>query len=253
MRLYIDQLRELTLSEWKLREQSSLSGFLWTCLNPALTYAVLYWVFKRWNPGAADYPAKLIIGVVQYGFFNAATTYGMTSILRRRHLMLNFAVPREILVFSSVLSVALSYALEFSLMLLFLIVLGVVPGWGWLAVPAILALSVLLACATALILTILSARFPDFDRIWGLVVMAGFFLTPVFYTFESLDPGQQAWMRWNPVSQIIQVTRSLLLGASAPVSGALLGLTLLVFLSAAAGYALFRRERHNLADYALRY
>lgn len=248
--LYFNRLREMAFCEWKLREQSTIYGFLWTLLNPLLTFAVLYEVFTKWmGAKVGDYAAFLFIGVVQYGFFNQGTCYGLSSLRRRGGVIMNFILPREIITFSSVLSVAASHLIEFTLMLVFILALGVKPTLSWFALPFIFLLLVALVCALCLSLAVLDARYQDFERIWNIVVQAGFFLTPIFYTLDIITPARRRLLWLNPMTAVIEMTRQAALRGRFPDAKEFGGVLVLTITLAAFGRAYFKKQESKLADY----
>lgn len=249
-RLYFDRLRELTAAEWRLREQSTMFGFLWTLLHPCLMFIVLYGLFTKWmGHRVADYPAYLVIGIIQYGFFNNATTYGLDSLRRRSGLLLNFTVEREIIVFSAVLSVAASFLIETAVMLAFAALTGVKPGAAWLAVPVVALVETLLVCGLCLFLSLAAARWHDFPRIWGILTTAGFFLTPIFYSLDTLSADRQRLLWLNPMTHVIEISRACVLGGRWPAFSALAVMTLGGLALLAAGLFLFRSQQRKLADF----
>ncbi len=251
--LYFDRLREMTICEWKMREQSTFYGFLWTLLNPFLFFLVLYIVFTKWMGNkAANYPAYLLIGVVQYNFFQLGTSYGLSSLRRRSSVVLNFVLPRELIMFSSVLSVTLSHLFELAIVMAFVMVLGVRPALSWVALPAVDALLIALVCSLSLFLAIFQARYQDFERIWNILTNMGFFLTPIFYTLSVISPGKRRllWL-FNPMTSIIMMTREVVMKGKFPSLvefGSIFALTAILWWR---GLAYFRGHEAKIGDYVL--
>ncbi len=231
---------ELTRTEFKLRDQGTALGFCWTLLHPALMFLVLYALFIKWlGRHIDDYPSYLLLGLVQWQFFEKATTAGLTSLRRKSALIRNFDFAREIVVLSSVGSVFLSYLLELCVMLAFLAYWGTGPSAGWLALPLLALLSLTVAVGAALVLSFLSAEFEDLERIWALLLTAGFYLTPVFYPLHLISEEYHGVMALNPMLHVIDAWRAcllpgaradwLLVGAVAAVAAALVAGALLAF------------------------
>src|SRR5262245_53210418 len=111
--------RELTLSAFKLRDQGTLLGFLWTLLQPLAMLSVLYWLFRKQIGGEVQhFSLYMLIGIVLWTFFAAGTAKGLTSLVTRRDLIDSVTFPRELLVVSAVLTVIVSSTLEFCVVLL---------------------------------------------------------------------------------------------------------------------------------------
>lgn len=230
-------LRTLTVSEFRLRDQGTLLGFLWTLLHPLLLFVVLRAVFGAGSEG------RLLTGIVLWNFFAHATAFGLTALERRKGLVLWMNVPRGMLVGAAVGSVAISFLMETALLLLVLAFLGHPPTASLSLLPAVLLLEVLLALGASLALAGLHVHARDVERVWGLVLLAGFFLTPVFY---AAGPGMP-WLRFNPMAAALACGRQALLGqvASGLDWGMLAASSLL---SVAMGSLLFRRLSRDAAE-----
>lgn len=213
MSLYLLRLRRMSIAEWQLRAQSRPSGFLWTLLQPALMFATLSFVFSRWlGPSTPDARARLLVGVVQWGFFSTCTAYGLGSLTRRAPIARNFSLPLEVPVLASAASVAASHLIEMLLLCGCLAALGYAPSPRWLGLlPAETAL-LALAAGTSLVLAWLAAMFRDVERIWGIALSIGFFLTPVFYDASALPGRGRFVLELNPLTQVLGFSRSSLVG-----------------------------------------
>lgn len=244
------KLLALTRAEWRLRQQSTFLGFLWTLLNPALMFAVLYGLFVKWlGQAQAEYASFLLIGIVQWNFFASATSYALSSLLRRSALLKNYPLPLEVPALAAVLSVYFSHLLELASMAAILLLMGArpTPAWLWL-IPIDLGY-LLLAAGAGLLLSGLFAFYTDLERIWGIILTAGFFLTPVFYPLAVLAPEKARLLGFSPLTGVIEASRSALLGL-APLTGAL-SLTWLWGAGAVAAGLLFLRLRRRAIGDAL--
>lgn len=79
-------LRELVITEFKLRYQGSVLGYLWSLLRPLFLFAILYVVFVHFLRIGGDiphWPVAMLIGIVLWNFFSEVTNNGVTSIVNR--------------------------------------------------------------------------------------------------------------------------------------------------------------------------
>lgn len=240
---------ELTRTEFKLRDQGTILGFLWTLLHPALIFVVLYSLFIKWLGHHTDsYAAYLLIGLVQWQFFEKSTTLGLTSLRRKASLIRNYDFAREIVVLAAVGSVFLSYLLEMAVMIIILVAAGLPPGASWLLLPALMAASLLFALGTSLILALGSVEFQDLERIWGILTTAGFYATPIFYPLKIVSAEHQWVMRLNPLVYLLEGVRGCILpGVAVPW----LGLAVVIVLAGgatAASITLFHRGSGWISD-----
>src|SRR5438093_8432628 len=217
--------RELTLSAFKLRDQGTLLGFLWTLLQPLAMLSVLYWLFRREAGGPpGQFGLYLLVGIVLWTFFASGTAKGLTSLVARQDLIDSVTFPRELIVLSAVLTVVFSSTLEFGVVLLFAVGSGAGISWPWLGLPFVLVIESILVIGCSLVLAPLYVYARDLDNIWNILMRIGFFTTPVFYYPERfLSPADHATYILNPVTQIMTYARQILLHQELPSPAAMGG------------------------------
>jgi ABC-type polysaccharide/polyol phosphate export permease len=142
---YLNLLREIIISEFKLKDQSSFFGFVWSFLNPLLMLIVLFIFFNaRIGGEIKHYPIYLLIGLIQYTHFSNATNSAMNVLASMRQLTANTIFPKEILVIGSVISSSIEFFISMTICLLIAYFSGVRLTWNLLALPLILLLQLLL-------------------------------------------------------------------------------------------------------------
>lgn len=213
--------RELTVTAFKLRDQGTLLGFLWTLLQPLGMLSVLYWLFRnRLGAEVEHFGLYLLTGIVLWTFFSTGTARGLISLVQRRDLILSVTFPRELIVLSTVLTVLFSSTLEFTVVLGFAIGSGAGISWTWLWLPVILLKLGVLVIGCSLLFAPWYAYARDLDNIWNIVLRLGFFLTPIFYVPQQfLSPTEQRLYMLNPVTQLMVQTRGILMHHELPSIG----------------------------------
>ena len=82
-------LRELVKTDFKLRYQGSLIGYLWSILKPLLLFLVMYLVFVRFLKFGGEIPhfaIALLLRITIFNFFSEATNMVMLSMVNRGDL-----------------------------------------------------------------------------------------------------------------------------------------------------------------------
>ncbi|MEK7817355.1 MAG: ABC transporter permease, partial [Actinomycetota bacterium] len=101
---YWGLVRELTLTDFKLKYQGSLLGYLWSLAKPLMLFGVLLVVFTKFfrlGGTIPNYPVYLLLGVVLWTYFVESTFSTMSSIVGRGDLLRKVYCPRIILPIST--------------------------------------------------------------------------------------------------------------------------------------------------------
>lgn len=209
----LNLLWELTVAHHKLRDQSSVIGFLWSFLHPLVLLAVFY-LFFRYMAGnqMPHYSVYLLIGLVHYTHFSNSTKAALRSLRSMRHLTADTVFPKELIVFSWIVSSGIDFAVSMTICLAIALVSGVAPSLHWLWIPVLFALQLLFTAWVGLILSCLYLIAWDVDHLYEIALRLLFFTTPIFYTRSALGNGlAQTLVGLNPLALIIEAARGAVL------------------------------------------
>ncbi|HEU4965991.1 MAG TPA: ABC transporter permease [Candidatus Saccharimonadales bacterium] len=203
-------LREMVSSDFKVRYQGSVLGYLWSLLRPLFMFAILYVIFVyvfKLNKGVEHYPVYLLFGMILWNFFYETTMIGMTSVVARGDLIRKISIPRYLVVLSSSASALINLGLNLLVVLVIALFNGVHPHLSWLLLPVILLELVVLAVSAAFFLATLYVKFRDITYIWEVILQAGFYGTPVLYSLSLVPAAFRGLLLINPLAQVIQDAR----------------------------------------------
>jgi ABC-2 type transport system permease protein len=203
-------LGALVATDFKLRYQASLLGYLWTLLKPLAIFTILYLVFVQLLKfgSATPYPGVyLLFGIVIWSFFAEATGLGLASLVQRADLLRKISFPRYIVVLSVGAYALITFGLSMIVMVVFLIVAQVHPTLDVLWLPLLFVELGALSMSLAFFLSALFVRFRDLSYIWEVVIQAAFYATPIIYPLSLVPVAWEKWLLLNPMAQIIQDAR----------------------------------------------
>jgi len=209
-------LRELVITDFKLRYQGSVLGVLWSVLKPLFLFAILYVVFDQFLKLGRDiehFPVYLLLGIVLWNFFTEATTQGLQSIVARGDLIRKINFPKYIIVVSGTVSALINLLINLGVVLVFILVNGVqIDLTALLVIPLILELYIF-ALAIAFFLSSINVKFRDVGYLWEILLQAAFYATAILYPLQmvaSQSVSAAKLLLMNPVAQIIQDIRYVL-------------------------------------------
>jgi ABC-type polysaccharide/polyol phosphate export permease len=232
---------EMAFADFRMRDQGTFLGFIWTLLHPLVYFLVLYNLFVNWMGNSIpDYPLYLIIGFVQWNFFSTGTSSSISIVTRYASYVKNIRFPKSVLVSASVLSVLFSHFLELVVLLVFWLIVKGHVGLAAILLFPLLLLNIFLVLSISFVLATVGVYFLDISRIWGIFMSIGLFLTPIFYSLNMLSPFKRRIILLNPMTHIIQASRSILIDNRMPALGGLLYVFLFSLVVFVAGYKLFR-------------
>jgi len=77
--------------------------------------------------------------------------------------------------------------------------------------PLLILILFILTLGAALTIAALNVNYRDIQFIWGVVLQAGFFLTPIIYPLSIFSPDIQSLILLNPIAQIITAARNIII------------------------------------------
>lgn len=206
-------LRQLVISDFKIRYQGSVLGYLWSLLRPLALFSVLYLVFAKFlklGAGIPYFPAYLLLGIVMWTFFTEATNNGLRAIVDKGDMLRKVKVPAYALVLAATFSAFINFLLNFGIVLVFLYVAGGRLTSSALIFPVFIAEIFILALAASFLLSALFVRYRDIQYIWEVGLQALFYATAIIYPLQIIPLKFQKIIILSPIAQTIQSSRSAL-------------------------------------------
>lgn len=203
-------LRELVITDFKLRYQSSFLGYLWSLLKPLALFAILYLVFVRYLPVGGDIPhlpVYLLLGIVLWNYFTEVTNNGVSSIVGKGDLLRKINFPKYVIVLAGSFSALINLAINFLVVIAFMIFTGVPLMDTVLWVPLIVVELFVFALGLAFLLSALFVKLRDINYIWEVLMQGAFYGTPIIYNIDIIPHKIQQIIILNPVAQMIQDIR----------------------------------------------
>ncbi len=212
-----DVLRELIVRDMKLRYRGSFFGMAWTLLNPIAELTVLYFIFGAVLPlNVPNYAAFLFTGLLVNTWFQSSLGFATVSVVNSRDLIRRPDVPLAVLPVVSVASTLLHLVLSLPVLFALLVFTGV-PVTGTVAVlPLLIGVQFLFILGLSYPLAALHVWFRDTQYFLRVALQLLFFLTPVFYETKTIPEQYRGLYRLNPMVDIIDGYRDVLVRGTLP-------------------------------------
>ena len=248
-------LAQLVGKDFKRKYRRSVLGVVWSVLNPLLMMVVMSLVFSfflRYD-NMEHYPLYLILGNVIWTIFADSTNQGVTSILDAAPLLKKVRINKTVFPVERVLFALVNFA--FSLIAVVLVMLweGVLPTWTVILLPVLLVLLMGFCIGMSLLLSSLAVFFRDIIHLWGVVILAWSYVTPLFWPVSMIAQVPYAFMRVimlaNPMYNYVTFMRMILLNGRPPE---LITVAMCVFWAVfmlAVGNAVFRKLQRKFILY----
>jgi lipopolysaccharide transport system permease protein len=250
---YRDLLYFLIWREIKGRYRQMALGPLWIILRPLLNMVVFTLIFgtvAKLPSNGVPYPLFTYSALLPWTFFVGAVTGASNSLLSYKDLMAKVYFPRLLVPIVSVLSSFVDFMISFLILLGMMVGYGYVPTWAIFTVP----LYLILAAATALTVGLWSAswivHYHDVSEVVSYLVRGWMFVTPVVYAISIIPERWLTLYRLNPMTNVIEGFRWALLGTGQPPDLLFFISALLIVPLLIAGAFYFRRTERTIVDIA---
>jgi len=206
-------LKELTRTDFKLRYQGSVLGYLWALLRPLMMFAILYIVFAKLLKMGGDvphYPVYLLTGTTLWSFFTECTSQGIQAMLARGDLIRKISFPKYIVVVSTTFTALINLIINLVVVVIFAMINGVTPSLSWLIVPFSILELYCLSLGIAFLLGAINVRYRDIMSIWDVCIQALFYAVPIIYPVTMVANTSTLAAKiilLNPIAQAIQDAR----------------------------------------------
>jgi ABC-2 type transport system permease protein len=203
-------LKQLVKTDFKLRYQGSVLGYVWSLLRPLFLFVTLYFVFARFlkvGTGMPHYPVYLLLGIVLWNYFSEVTAGSVQAIVGKGELLRKINFPKYVIILAGSFSAFINLLLNFIVIAVFMVFGHVSLSWHALIIIPLIAELFILSIGVAFFLSALFVRFRDVSYIWEVIMQAAFYGTPILYLLTKVPHRVAKFLILNPMAQIIQDAR----------------------------------------------
>ena len=237
------------LTDLKIRYKNTVLGVFWSLLEPLLMLGVLFVVFSTmFKFDIPNFPIYLLLGLITWNFFKNSTTIALSSLENRSSLLTQIYFPRSIPAISACLSSSIMLIIELGVLGIFMAVLQFIPPITILLLPLVFFQALVMILAISLPLSVIKVKFKDIEFIWGIIITAGFFLTPIFYRFDMLPEFVQNILQFSPTVQIVTMAHNLALYGIIPSPTSIIYSIVTTLILLGVGYGIFRHLQGRIVE-----
>jgi ABC-2 type transport system permease protein len=203
-------LKQLVKTDFKLRYQGSVLGYVWSLLRPLFMFGTLYiifGVFLKAKGNIPHYPVYLLLGIVLWNYFSEATTGSVQAIVGKGDLLRKINFPKYVIILAGSLSAFINLLLNFVVIAIVMVITHVSISWHAILLVPIIAELFVFSIALAFFLSALYVKFRDISYIWEVIMQAAFYATPILYAMSYVPAHVAKYMLLNPMAQMIQDAR----------------------------------------------
>lgn len=202
---------QLVERDIKKKYRRSVLGILWSLLNPFLMMVITAMVFStlfRFN--VENYILYLLVGQVFFTFFAEATNFAMGSILENASLIKKIYVPKYLFPISRVVSSCVNFLFTLPAILIIMCYTGQYPSWRIISFIIPLALMLFFCIGVGLFLSSFVVKFRDLYHLYGVVITALSYATPIFYPMQIIPKEYNFLLYYNPLYYFLTLFREVL-------------------------------------------
>ena len=199
--------------------KQTILGPAWAVIQPLLTTVVFTVVFGSIAGLAAEgVPSFLfyLSGTVAWTYFSTCLIQTADTFTGNAAILGKVYFPRVVMPISTVLTNLISFAIQFAMFIIFLIVYWlkgeVYPNIYFLMLPVLAAQMALLSLGTGIIVSALTTKYRDLKMLVGFGVQLWMYATPVAYDIGIIPEKYMYIYMLNPMTPIINTFRYAFLG-----------------------------------------
>jgi lipopolysaccharide transport system permease protein len=235
----------------RARYQQSILGGLWAIIQPATTvviFSIIFTLFIPVNTGGTPYLLFSYVAMVPWALFSSSINDMVDSLIVNMNLVTKIYFPREILPVSLLIARLFDFMIAFGITVI-LIVYYRTPIFiaGWLFLPAIIMIQLLLAFGIGLIGAALNVFYRDMRHVFALALQIWFYASPIIYPISSVPERFHPLYYLNPMAGILEAYRAVILFQKIPGYYLLISLAMAIT-STLVGYWFFKRVEFQFAD-----
>lgn len=198
---------DLGLRDFRSTYFGSTLGLAWAFIEPSI-YVTLLYVFigkvAKYQPSSgSEYLPWLVCGMAVWTFFSSTLLSGVRVFKKYSYLLKRWKFDMSLLPVANIIACSIVH-LVFLTMTILLIVASGIPLtffalqflYYFFALCCLLLGSIWISASLAIFVK-------DVEHILGLAIQVGFWVSPIFWSIDTLPEKYHSWVKLNPIYYII--------------------------------------------------
>ena len=211
--LYIFTWRDL-----KVRYKQTILGVGWVLFQPMVTtaiFSIFFGKLAKLPSEAMPYPLFVLVGLTIWTFFSSALSTGGISLVSYESMLKKVYFPRIIIPLSATLTAFVDFGITLLFLAGFIVYYRFTPSVEslWLF-PLLLVILLMVLIGLSVFTAALNVKYRDIRFILPFFIQIGLFISPVIYPIGIIYDYRKWFLYLNPLSAVIESTRSLISGSA---------------------------------------
>lgn len=205
-------IKQFAKTDFKLRYNGSMLGYLWSLLKPLMIFSILNFVFSHFfSTQDEHYSLRLITSLILWNFFAEGTMTGLGSILSKAGILTKIKLPLWTIVTASTTHICITYFINLVILIGFYTYYGFEPTLVQILFFLLYSVyAYILILGISLVTSVLYVKFRDLNQIWEVALTAGFYAAPIIYPMSAIPRGIHWILQLNPMTFIIQYVQEVM-------------------------------------------
>lgn len=201
----IERIWVLAQVDFKSRYYYHRLGVLWALIRPIVELIVYYTIFNTIYQTTIDnFALYLFGGLLLWYYFSEGTKKGIDALLSKRYLIESVPFNKVYIIVAATISSFMGFCFNFLAYIFVSIFLDAPPifPYAFQLIPIILGFTILIM-GVCLILSTLSIYLKDIQHLWDMVILVGFWITPIVYDETLMIDRMPSLLYINPVAPFV--------------------------------------------------
>lgn len=252
-----DLILQFSQRDVEIRYKGSFLGIFWALINPLVLLLIYTFVFRvvlkvRWHgaktESLAEFALVLLCGLSAFNVFNECVIRAPGLIVSVPNYVKKVVFPLEILPVSVFISALFHGTVSLMVVVAANLLFVKTIHWTLVLLPVVLLPMTCLSLGLGWFLSGLGVFVRDMNYAITLAVQVLMFMSPIFYSVETVPEPFKTIIQLNPLTSIVTNFRMIVLWGEVPNWGELwiwlMGTSLLMLL----GYSWFMKAKKAFAD-----
>ena len=232
--------------------RQKILGYLWILIAPLMSILPFAFLHRTGilNPGVMKmpYPMYIVMGMGIWGFLTNAFIVVSGGLQGNQDLIMRTNIPKITFAITGMANILYSVLVHCFVVLLLALLLGVTPSLWALLYPVTLLPIVLVGVGLGLMLSVIGTVARDLTGIMATFLNLVMYLSPVVYEPEFGNSALQVIVKYNPMTYLVDIPRSLFVLGEFPNPRAFVAATLFSLLVTVLGLYSFYSIKDKVAE-----